>query len=110
MQQPIIPSRNYASEAQLTRAMAEQVQDIELAGILARQGLREIRTAHGYATERLSQTLRCVEQVKQTAVQRRGLSPLQQAALYHYTQAYLYEMLLLADESGDAIIAELQHW
>ncbi len=110
MQQTIISNRYVGLEAQLTRAMAEQLQELALAGTLARQGLREIRTAHCYAAERLSQTLRAAEQVKQTARQRSGLSPLQEVALYHYTQAYLYEMLLLADESGDAIIAELQHW
>lgn len=110
MHQSIVPNGDYALETQLARQMAQQLQELALAGTLARQGLREIHTASRYAAERHSQTLRSAQQVIETAIERKGLSSLQQAALYHYTQAYLYEMLLLADQTGDALITKLENW
>lgn len=109
MSQPSGSNELYALASPFTQGLARQLQEIELAGTLARQGLHEIRTAHCYATDTIYRTLQSAEQVILTARQNQGLSPLQEAALYHYTQAYLYEMLLLADKTGAAIVAELIH-
>jgi len=109
MSQPLGSHETEATAAPFSQTFVHQLRELALAGTLAQQGLREIRTTHGFATDTLYHTLKSAEQVIQTARQQRGLSFLQEAALYHYTQAYVYEMLLLTDQTGEAIVAELAY-
>ena len=95
-------------ETKLTRALAQQVGQIELAAYVAERGMVQIAQTHEFVSQLSEETLAVVDRMLQEARQVNHLTPFQEAALQHLRMAYLFEMLAEAEKTGNRLIAVLR--
>lgn len=88
--------------------LTQQLSPMHQASRLASRAIEDVVHTHQQTAELYAKTLVVGEQIIEEA--KRPLTPYQQAALNHFQMAYLYEMLAIAEESGDEIIEAVRRF
>lgn len=97
-------NRQRRRQAAIPLELTQQLSPMHQASHQASRGMEDIVHTHQQAAEYYAKMLAEGEKIVQEAECRGTVTPFQQEALNHYQMAYLYEMLAIAEESGDEII------
>jgi hypothetical protein len=97
-------TRNTATEEQLTRALARQLGNMELATQIVQAGLHEIALAHREASSMVDQTLKTASHIVKAATMAGHITPAKETQLRSRTQVYLREMLSITHDASSEVI------
>jgi uncharacterized protein YPO0396 len=94
----------------LERQVEFQLAQLEAAGTVASFAERQLGWAHQEASELYQKTVAVAYRQIQALGDQGKLSVIQSAALYHFTEAYRYEMLMVSEATGEVLIREFETW
>jgi hypothetical protein len=92
------------SEEQITRALARQLGNMELATHVTQVAITTIGSIHRDASDKVATTLATANQIVKAAAYTGRITPEKEAELRRHTQQYLMEMLGITHDAGGKII------
>jgi len=110
MQRSLTRYGTSATKVAIQHELELQLAEIQAASTVARYGIRELDHTHRGASALYKKTLETALQAIQNAAHSGRLTQIQLAALYHFAEAYRYELLSIVEETGDSLINELECW